>query len=69
MPAAIFQEVARATLGTWYRDLVTDLPVIRDGIVQAPEGAGTGTSPRPEVRLRDDATIRVSGTPTRYAIP
>ena len=33
-PAAIFQEVVRATLETWYRDLVTDLPVIRNGMVQ-----------------------------------
>ncbi len=61
--AAIFQEVVRATLATWYRDLVTDLPVIRDGMLQAPEAAGIGTSLRPEVRLRDDATIRVTGTP------
>ena len=68
-PAAIFQEVVRATFATWYRDLVTDPPVIRDGMVQAPEAAGIGTSLRPEVRLRDDATIRVSGTPIRHAIP
>ena len=35
-PTAIFQEVVRATLATWYRDLVTDLPVIAAGKVQAP---------------------------------
>ena len=60
-PAAIFQEVVRATLSTWYRDLVTALPAIRNGMVQAPTGTGLCTSLRPEVKLRDDATVRVSG--------
>jgi L-alanine-DL-glutamate epimerase-like enolase superfamily enzyme len=60
-PAAIFQEVVRATLATWYRDLVTDLPVIRNGMVQAPVGSGLCTSLRPEVKLRHDAAIRASG--------
>jgi len=59
--AAIFQEVVRATLATWYQDLVTELPVIRNGMVQAPTGVGLCTSLRPEVKLRDDATIRISG--------
>ena len=62
-PAAIFQEVVRATLATWYRDLVTDLPVIRAGMVQAPSAPGLGTALLPEVAMREDATIRVSGKP------
>ncbi len=60
-PAAIFQEVVRATLATWYRDLVTDLPLIRNGMVQAPTDAGLGTALQPAVKSRADATIRVSG--------
>jgi galactonate dehydratase len=64
-PAAIFQEVVRATLATWYRDLVTELPVIRNGMVQAPTGPGLCTALRPEVKLRDDATIRLSGASPR----
>jgi L-alanine-DL-glutamate epimerase-like enolase superfamily enzyme len=60
-PAAIFQEVVRATLATWYRELVTELPVIRGGMVQAPEGVGLCTALRPEVKQRADAAIRVSG--------
>jgi galactonate dehydratase len=64
-PAAIFQEVVRATLATWYRDLVTTLPVIRNGMVQAPTGPGLCTSLRPEIKLRDDATIRLSGASPR----
>jgi galactonate dehydratase len=57
-PAAIFQEVVRATLATWYQELVTDLPVIRNGMVQAPSGVGLCTSLSPQVKTRDDATVR-----------
>jgi L-alanine-DL-glutamate epimerase-like enolase superfamily enzyme len=57
---AIFQEVVRATLSTWYRELVTELPVIERGMVQAPALPGLGTALRPEVRLRPDATVRES---------
>ena len=61
-PTAIFQEVVRASLTTWYRDLVTELPTVRDGMVHAPLAAGLGTKLRPEVAGRDDAFVRVSGT-------
>ncbi len=64
-PTAIFQEVVHATLATWYRDLVTELPVIHTGIVQAPAGPGLGTALNPRLRTREDATIRSSGTPRR----
>lgn len=42
-PTAIYQEVVRATLATWYRDIVTALPVITDGMAQPPVTAGLGT--------------------------
>ena len=61
-PTAIFQEVVRATLATWYRDLVTELPVIMNGLAQAPTAPGLGTALSPAVRQRPDAVIRVSGT-------
>ncbi len=64
-PTAILQEVVRATLATWYRDLVTELPVIRDGMVQAPTGSGLGTALRPEVKRGDGATVRESGVSPR----
>ncbi len=60
-PAAIFQEVVRASLATWYRDLVTELPVIRDGMVLAPTGPGLGTQLQPGVWRRGDACVRASG--------
>jgi galactonate dehydratase len=57
-PTAIFQEVVRATLATWYRELVTELPVIVNGMVQAPVAPGLGTSLLPEVRHRQDVLVR-----------
>jgi len=59
-PTAIFQEVVRATLSTWYRNLVTDLPVIEDGMVLAPTAPGLGTQLHPQVTARADARVRVS---------
>jgi len=59
-PTAIFQEVVRATLATWYRDLVTELPVLRNGMVQAPTGPGLGMRLQDAVRTRPDAMIRES---------
>ena len=57
-PAAIFQEVVRATLATWYRELVDDLPMIAAGQVQAPTRPGLGTALKREVKQRDDAVVR-----------
>lgn len=59
-PTAIFQEVVRATLATWYRDLVTELPVLRNGMVQAPTGPGLGMRLQDTVRKRPDAVVRES---------
>ena len=64
-PSAIFQEVVRATLATWYQGLVTELPVIRDGMVRLSTVIGLCTSLQPEVEQRDDATIRTSGVSSR----
>ncbi len=64
-PTAIFQEVVRATLATWYRELVTDLPVIRDGMALAPTAPGIGTGLVPGLRERSDLSVRESGKPRR----
>jgi galactonate dehydratase len=64
---AIFQEVVRATLATWYRDLVTELPQLQAGMVLAPTTPGVGTRLQPQIRRRDDAIVRSSGMPRRAA--
>lgn len=57
-PSAIFQEVVRAYLSTWYRELVTGLPEVAGGLVQAPTGPGLGTALLPAVKA--DAVVRES---------
>jgi galactonate dehydratase len=57
-PAAVWQEVVRASLSTWYGELVTQLPVIRQGFAEAPRAPGLGTALRAEVKRRLDAVVR-----------
>ena len=59
-PTAIYQEVVRATLATWYRDIVTDLPVIREGPAQPPVAAGLGTRLQNTFKQRPDLIVRES---------
>ena len=64
-PTAIYQEVVRASLATWYAELVTELPVIRAGAALAPAAPGLGTRLHPQLRQRPDLRVRESGTPRR----
>ena len=56
-PNGLIQETVRAFYTGWYRELVTNLPVIQDGHILPPEGAGLGTELSPEVSARADATV------------
>ena len=60
LPNALVQEVVRAYIHGWYRDLVTELPRVKDGFVYLPEGHGLGTELRREVFERSDAVVRVT---------
>ncbi|MDZ5111338.1 mandelate racemase/muconate lactonizing enzyme family protein [Pseudomonas putida] len=57
-PTAVLQEVVRASLATWYGELVTQLPHIEAGHALAPQAPGLGTALRPEVRQRADVIVR-----------
>lgn len=57
-PTAIFQEVVRAAISTWYRDLVTDLPALHQGMIAAPEAPGLGTRLVPGLKERPGTIIR-----------
>lgn len=48
-PNAVFQESVRAFYRTWYRDLVTALPEVRNGMITVPPGAGLGLELNPEL--------------------
>ena len=51
-PNALVQESVRAFLRTWYRDLVTALPEVRDGHITVPPGPGLGLELHPELERR-----------------
>jgi L-alanine-DL-glutamate epimerase-like enolase superfamily enzyme len=59
-PNTLYQEVVRAFLSGYYRELVTELPVVKAGQAYPMTGAGLGTKLQPSVRLREDAIIRRS---------
>lgn len=59
-PTAIFQEVVRAYLSTWYGDTITNLPLPRDGKLTPPELPGLGIELRPEIKARPDVSVKTS---------
>ena len=59
-PNTLIQESVRAFYAGWYRELVTAVPVIRDGYVLPMEGPGLGTDLLPAVFQRPDLVARRS---------
>ena len=59
-PNTLIQESVRAFYTGWYKELVTELPVIRDGYALPMEGPGLGTDLQPAVFQRSDLTVRRS---------
>jgi galactonate dehydratase len=59
-PNTLIQESVRAFYTGWYKELVTELPVIKDGYALPMEGPGLGTDLQPAVFERSDLTVRRS---------
>ena len=59
-PNTLIQESVRAFYRGWYNELVTTMPVIRDGYVYPMEGPGLGVELLPAVFERSDLTVRRS---------
>lgn len=59
-PNTLIQESVRAFYTGWYKELVTEVPVIRDGYVLPMEGVGLCTELQPAVFERADLTVRRS---------
>ena len=57
-PNALVQESVRAFYTGWYNELATGLPVMEDGHLHLPEGAGMIAELKPEVFDRADAVVR-----------
>ena len=61
-PNTLIQESVRAAYTGWYKELVTELPVIRDGFVYPMDGPGLGTALSAELLARPDLRVRRSAS-------
>jgi L-alanine-DL-glutamate epimerase-like enolase superfamily enzyme len=59
-PNALVQESVRAYYHTWYRDIVTAVPQVTDGLITVPSGPGLGLELLPDLWKRNDAVVRTS---------
>lgn len=59
-PNALIQESVRSFYTGWYKELVTALPEVKDGMIAPPPGPGFGTDFLPGLTRREDAVVRVS---------
>jgi galactonate dehydratase len=59
-PNALVQESVRAFYRTWYRDLVTALPEVKDGFITVPEGPGLGAELHPDLDKLFTVSRRIS---------
>lgn len=59
-PNALVQESVRAFYSGWYRELVTALPVVQNGMISLGDAPGLGLELLPDLPLRADAVVRQS---------
>jgi L-alanine-DL-glutamate epimerase-like enolase superfamily enzyme len=57
-PNALVQESVRAFYKTWYRDLVTSLPEIKNGMITVPPGSGLGLELHPDLDKKFNVSRR-----------
>jgi L-alanine-DL-glutamate epimerase-like enolase superfamily enzyme len=60
-PNAMIQESVRAFYTGWYRELVTELPTVANGMISLNDKPGLGLQLLPDLHRRADAIVRVSG--------
>jgi galactonate dehydratase len=63
-PNALIQESVRAFYRTWYRDLVTALPEVANGMITVPPGPGLGLELNPDLNRVFTVSRRVSDATT-----
>ncbi len=63
-PNALVQESVRAFYRTWYRDLVTALPEVRNGMITVPPGPGLGMDLHPDLDRTFTTSRRTSDATT-----
>ena len=60
LPNVNYQEVVRAYLSGWYREIVDALPEVKDGFAASIDAPGLGMTLKAELFTRPDATVRVT---------
>ena len=59
-PNGLIQEIVRSYYASWYRDIVTEMPKLENGIMYPLTGPGLGTALQPEMLKRKDAKLRTT---------
>ena len=59
-PNALIQECVRAFHTGWYKELVTELPTVSQGMISLSDKPGLGLELLPDLVHRKDATVRAS---------
>ena len=59
-PNALVQESVRAFFTGWYKELVTELPVVENGMISLNKKPGLGLELLPDLHKRADAVVRIS---------
>jgi galactonate dehydratase len=60
IPNALVMEAVRAYHSTWYKDILTDLPLVKDGYIHGLAGTGLGTRLQPDLLERKGVQVRRS---------
>lgn len=60
-PNALIQESVRAFYSSWYKELVTELPRVENGMISLNDKSGLGIELLPGLHTRKDAIVRLSG--------
>jgi galactonate dehydratase len=59
-PNALIQESVRAFYTGWYKELVTELPTVKNGMISLNNKPGLGLELLPDLHLRKDASVRTA---------
>jgi galactonate dehydratase len=59
-PNALIQESVRAFYTGWYKELVTELPQVSQGMISLNDKPGLGIALLPDLHLRKDAIVQIS---------
>ena len=59
-PNGLIQEIVRSYYYSWYRDIVTEMPKIENGMMHPLPGPGLGTQLQPDMLKRKDTKVRTT---------